>query len=208
MQAHAKIVSALRSGDRDKALAEANQLLSANPRDSDLLGLKALALASAARLDEAVECASLAVSHAQNGTQRFKHAGNLARLLVATGRVEDLVALVQRMLLQDGKAEAGEADPVDLEIIGAFLLKAEKFELVARLLDPVLDDPRASWNLEQHWLCASSRLGQHEKIEARLESPAYRWRDRPEALGFACAAAGALKKEAESNRLYNAYLAA
>ena len=49
-------------------------------------GLKALALAVSGRLDEAVDCARLAVDHSGTAAQRLKHAGNLARLLANAGR--------------------------------------------------------------------------------------------------------------------------
>ena len=86
MQDHAKIIAALRGGDRASALADIERLLAAEPGNSEVLGLKGLALAVGGEMDEAAECARLAVLHATTPAQRIKHVGNLARLLARSDR--------------------------------------------------------------------------------------------------------------------------
>lgn len=206
MQEHANIIAALRGGDRASALADIERLLAAEPGDSELLGLKGLALAVGGQLDEAAECARLAVLNAATPAQRIKHAGNLARLLARSDRRQDLSALPEMDLPDIHRLTDAEIDPGALENICAPLLSVEKHDFVASFLEPVLDRPGVTWELEHLWLKAATHAGQSEKILSRYDQKTYRWREKPEAMAFACTAAGALGRTADCDRLYLRYL--
>ena len=208
MQPHATIVSALRSGNSAAALAEAERLLQATPDDSDLLGLKALALAIGKRDEDAVEPAQRAVTNARSPAQRLKHAANLARLLVRLRRRDELAAIATMELPLLAAVHDAELDAAALEGLAAALLLAGKHDFVAAYLAPVLDRPVSSWDIERTWLDAAAEAGQNAAILDRVESPSYRWQGRPEAIGHACRAAAALDRNDDADRLHDAYLAA
>lgn len=208
MQPHAKIVSALRSGDTASALAEVERLLAADPTDSELLGLKALALAVANRLEEATAPARLAVSGSKTPAQRLKHAANLARLLARAQRRDELAALTQMDLPTLADIPDSELDATALEGLCAPLLLAGQHEFVASYLAPVLDRPAIGWELERLWLTAAADSQRHAEIVDRFNAASYRWRDRPDAIAHACSAASLLRREEDSDRLYDAYVAA
>ena len=208
MQDHAKIIAALRGGDRASALADIERLLAAEPGNSEVLGLKGLALAVGGEMDEAAECARLAVLHATTPAQRIKHVGNLARLLARSDRRHDLSALPEMDLPDLHVLADSEIDPSALENICAPLLLVDRHDFVAMFLEPVLDRPAATWELEHLWLKAATRAQESEKILSRLDQKAYRWRDRPEAMAFACTAADALGRIADCDRHYLNYLSA
>ena len=207
MQRHAKIAAAIRGGDSAAALVELEQLLASDPGDFELRGLKGLALALSGRVDEAVDCARLAVSHAASPAQRIKHAGNLARLLAGSGCKEELASLAEGDLPRPGSLQDGEIEPTSVENLCGAMLSAGHFGFVAEYLEPVLDRPWASWEMEKIWLAAAAGASQHEKILARYEQPSYRWQGRHEAIGMACAAADTLHREEPADRLYGAYFA-
>jgi hypothetical protein len=208
MQPHAKIVSALRSGNASSALADIEHQLAATPRDCDLLGLKSLALALCNRLDEAVEPARLAVTEASAPAQRLKHAANLARLLGKAGRRDELAAMAQLDLPPLANLADGDLDTASLESLCAPLLSAGQQRFVANYLAPVLDRAVIGWDLERMWLGAASAEQMHAEILARVDAPSYRWRDKPDAIAHACSAADALEREEQSDRLYASYVAA
>ena len=126
MQDHAKIIAALRGGDRASALADIERLLAAEPGNSEVLGLKGLALAVGGEMDEAAECARLAVLHATTPAQRIKHVGNLARLLARSDRRHDLSALPEMDLPDLHVLADSEIDPSALENICAPLLLVDR----------------------------------------------------------------------------------
>lgn len=208
MQEHAKIIAALRGGDRDSALADIERQLAAEPGNSELLGLKGLALAVGGQLDEAADCARLAVLNATTPAQRIKHAGNLARLLARSDRRQDLSAVPEMDLPDLQTLTDSELDPGALENICAPLLSVEKHDFVTSFLEPVLDRPTATWELEHLWLKAATSAGRSEKILSRYDQSTYRWREKPEAMAFACSAASALGRTADCDRLYLNYLSA
>lgn len=207
MQDHAKIVAALRGGDRASALADIERLLAAEPGNSELLGLKGLAMAVGGKLDEAAECARLAVLHATTPAQRIKHAGNLARLLARSERYQDLSALPDMDLPKLDSLAGDDVDSIDLENLCAPLLMAGKHDFVAAYLLPALDWPGATWKLEHLWLRAAEAAEMNEAILDRFNAPGYRWRDKPEVIASACVAADALGRPSASNQLYDEYLA-
>lgn len=208
MQAHAKIVAAIRGGDSTSALAEIDRLLQASPQDSELLGLKALALAVRGQTDEAIASARLAVVHAVSPAQRLKHAANLAGLLGRNGRLDELAALPELGLPELGSLAGTAFDPAGIEGLCTALMVAGQHDFVAGYLAAALDRPEASWELEHLWLKAASLAGRNDRILARYHAPGYRWRNRSEAIGFACAAAKENGQSADVDRLYPAYLAA
>lgn len=208
MTSHAKIVAAIRSGDTRSARAEIDQLLDASPHDPDLLGLRALVLAMSGLTDEAVSPARLAVVHAATPAQRLKHAVNLAGLLGRNGRLEDLATLPDLDLPALATLSGADFDAAGIESLCTALLAADRQDFVASYLAPVLDRPEATWGLEHAWLKAASLAGLSDSILSRYHTPGYRWRDRAEAIGFACAAARQNGQVADVQRLYPAYLAA
>lgn len=207
MQPHSNIVTALRSGDRPSALAEIERLLALDPHDGDLLGLKALAMAMNGQNAEALELARQAVRHARTPAQRIKHAGNLARLLASAGRKDDLAGITGMELPRLELLSDDEFDAAALENLCVPLLAAGEDSFVAGYLLPVLDRPAAGWSIEKLWLKAARGAGQHERLFARINAPAYRWRDKPEAMAHAALAADVLKRTAEAKRFYGSYLA-
>lgn len=208
MQEHAKIIAALRGNDRDSALADIERLLAADPGNSELLGLKGLALAVGGQMDEAAKCARLAVLNAATPAQRIKHGGNLARLLARSDRRQDLSALPEMGLPDLQTLADSELDAGALENICAPLLSVDKHDFVASFLEPVLDRPGITWELEHLWLKAATSAGESEKILSRCDNKAYRWREKPEAMAVACTAANALGLTADCDRLYLNYLSA
>lgn len=207
MQTHAKIVAALRSGDTVSALADIESQLAAEPRDSDLLGLKGLALALGDRLDDAVEPARLAVLEARAPTQRLKHAANLARLLAKAQRGSDIAGISEMNLPPLAGLAEGDLDAAVLADICNPLLLAGKHDFVADYLAPVLDRPGTPWEVERLWLAATLQAEKHAEILTRFNAASYRWRDWPEAIAHACSAAAARGLQAECAQLYCAYLA-
>ncbi|MCA3554159.1 hypothetical protein [Aestuariivirga sp.] len=208
MQPHAKIVSALRSGDAASALAEIERQLAAEPRDSDLLGLKGLALALGGRLEDAVEPARLAVCEARAPAQRLKHAANLARLLARAQRGGDIAGISEMDLPPLAGLAEGELDATVLADICNPLLLAGKHDFVAAYLAPLLDRPDTPWEVERLWLAAAAQAKKHAEILARFNAASYCWRDRPGAIAHACSAAAALGRDAEYEQLFGAYVAA
>ena len=151
MQDHAKIVAALRGGDRASALADIERLLAAEPGNSELLGLKGLAMAVGGKLDEAAECARLAVLHATTPAQRIKHAGTLARLLARSERYQDISALPDMDLPKLDSLAGDDVDSIDLENLCAPLLMAGNHDFVAAAASckdskrPMSISSRAAW---------------------------------------------------------------
>ena len=208
MQSHATIVSALRSGNAAAALSETERLLAVEPDDSDLLGLKALALALTNRLEDALTPARRAVTEARTPAQRLKHAANLARLLTNAQRSDELAAIAQMDLPPLAGLPDADCDMAVLEGICAPLLLAGQHDFVAAYLMPVLDRPSSTWEIERLWLDAAADSQAHDTILARLESPSYRWAGTPEAMARACRAAMMLERDEDAERLYDAYLGA
>ncbi|MEI7601525.1 MAG: hypothetical protein WCJ41_19690 [Aestuariivirga sp.] len=207
MQPHSNIVTALRSGDRASALAELERLLAFDPHDSDLLGLKALAMAMNSQTAQALELARQAVSDARTPAQRIKHAGNLARLIASSGRKDELAGITGMDLPRLELLKDDEFDAAALENLCASLLLAGQDNFVAGYLLPVLDRPTAGWDIEQLWLKAAHGAGQNERLFARINASDYRWRDKPEAMAHAAIAADVLQREADAKRFYSSYLA-
>lgn len=207
MQPHAQIVAALRSGDTASAEAEIERRLAATPDDSDLLGLKAAVLALRGQTDEAAGCGRLALVNAGSPAQALKHAVNLAGLLGRNGRLEELATLPE-LNLPDLAALSAEAfDPAAIESLCSALMVAGKSDFVASYMAAALDRPESTWDLEHLWLKAANRAKRHGKILERYYAPGYRWRDRSEAIAFACAAANETRQFEELDRLFPAYLA-
>jgi hypothetical protein len=207
MQDHAKIIAALRGGDRTSALADIERLLAAEPGNSELLGLKGLALAVGGQLDEAADCARLAMLNAATPAQRIKHAGNLARLLARGDRRQDLAALPEMDLPHLDVLADDAIEAIDLENLCAPLLAAGAHDFVATFLQPTLDWPGVTWKLEQLWLTAAVAAEKNEAILARFDAPGYRWRDKPEAIAIASATADVLGRQTQGKQLYLNYLA-
>lgn len=188
------------------ALAALEPLLAQNPADAELLGLKALALALGGKEEEAIASANLAVANAATPVQRLKHAGNLAGLLARAGRKEDIAQLSQLSLPPASSLRDEEAG-ILASLCGPLLL-AGAFAFVASYLEPAVDRRDAQWELERIWLTAAAGAGLHAEILARHEMPDYRWRDKPEAIGIACAAAEVLGQGAVADRLRAAFVVA
>lgn len=207
MQAHAKIVAAIRGGDSTSAQAEIERMLAADPHDSDLLGLKALALAVRGLTDDAAAAARLAVVHARSPAQRLKHAVNLAGLLGRNGRLQELATLPDLELPDLAALNGTDFDAASIENLCTALMVAGKHDFVAGYLEPILDRREAPWELEHLWLQAANLAGRSDSIIARYHAPGYRWRDRPEAMAAACAAANLKGQFEDVERLLPAYLA-
>jgi hypothetical protein len=208
MQSPDKIVSALRSGDIAAALSEIDSQLAAQPRNCELLGLKALALALGNRPDEAAQWGRDALAEAVTPAQRLKHAANLTRLLDRSGRRDEIAGLTGMNLPHLPDMAADEIDHAALEGLCAALLRAGQHGFVASYLAPVLDRPGTGFETEHLWLRAASGAGQHADLLHRFETPSYRWRTRPEAIAHACSAAHALGRDAERDGLFLDYLVA
>lgn len=208
MQAHATIVAAIRGGDITSAQAEIERQLAASPHDCDLLGLKALVLAVQGLTDEAVAAARLAVVHAASPAQRLKHAVNLAGLLGRNNRLEELASLPELGLPDLSALTGADFDPAGIESLGKALMVAGRHDFVAGYLAPALARPDSPWELEHLWLKAANLAGMSDSIIARYHAPGYRWRDRPEAIAFTCAAANLNGQFEDVDRLFPAYLAA
>jgi hypothetical protein len=202
----AAIISALKGGDVVPALEETERLLANNPKDSDLLGLKGLALAMNGRQDEAIRVVRQALTNAKSPSQRLKHAGNLARLLAHGDRHDELKALTTTDLPPLESLKEYDFDAAAVEDLCATLLTADCHAFVGAYLEPVLDWRTLSWELERLWLTAANGAAQYDKILARCDRATHRWRDQPELLAFASLAASALEREEDYNRLYKAYL--
>lgn len=203
-----QIISALRRGDTAAALSALDRQLAGRPDDSELYGLKALAMALANRPGEAEEAAQQAFARAATPAQRLKHAANLARLLARYEKREQLSALAGRGLPDLHDIAEGDLDAGALQGFCAALLQAGHHDLVSRYLAPVLDRPALGFEIEQLWLAAATGAGRHDEILARFNGPAYRWRAMPVAIGHAAAAADALDHHDEAARLQGSYLAA
>lgn len=208
MDTHAKIVAALKGGDRASALVEIDHLLAASPEDADLLGLRGLALAMSGRIREAADSVRQAVNRSVEPSQRLKHAGNLARLLANAGRRHELANLPQLDLPRLGGMADAALDLAALENLCAPLLAAGQHDFVAHYLEPVLDRPSATWPVERLWLRATQASGRHGALLARVTAPGYRWGGESEALALACAAALEDRREAQAGHLLAAYVAA
>ena len=208
MQKHAQIADHLRNGNIDVAMTEIDRRLAASPNDADLLGLKGFALAINNEIDAAQASVRQAVEHAATPAQRLKHAGNLARLLARTGRRKDLADMADVGLVSPGVLSSADVDVVSLENLCEPLLLVERFDFVAELLEPLLDNDAVSWAVERLWLRAATGAGQHDKILNRVDTPDYRWRNEAEVSALAAAAAAALDRKEDCRRLYEAYLAA
>jgi hypothetical protein len=207
MHTNAKIISAIRGGDCKSALVEVDRLLDANPEDSDLLGLKGLALAMSGRIPEAVTVVRQAVANAGSQPQYLKHAGNLARLLASSEQQKELRALTGLNLPRLESLPKSEFDAAAVENLCASLLLAGCHDFVAAYIEPILDWQTTNWDLERLWLTAAHKAGQYDKIVARCDQVNYRWKSQPEALALACSSAAALNRQADVKRLYWAYLA-
>ncbi len=207
MQSRATIIAAIRGGDSASALVEIERLLAIQPHDSDLLGLKAVALAVQGRTDDAVAAAKLAMVHAASPAQRLKHAANLAGLLGRNGRLEELASLPALGLPDLTGLGSAEFDPGTIEDLCTALILAGQQDFVSGYLSAVLDRADATWGLEHLWLKAASHAGKDDKILERFDAPGYRWRDQPEAISFASAAAHQTNRSEEAQRLFHAYLA-
>lgn len=208
MQTHARIVAALRGGDTASALKDIDALLAADPQDAELLGLKGLALALGGRLAEAAGFARKALANAQTPDQRIKHAGNLARLLGSDPKHRHELADVAQMefpLLAD--LSDGELDAAALQNLCTPLALAGHNGFVAGFLAPVMNRPFVTWELEQLWLRAAAADNRHDRILDRFQTASYRWHDKPEAIGFAAAAATELGRHDTARHLVERYVA-
>ena len=159
MQSRATIIAAIRGGDSASALVEIERLLAIQPHDSDLLGLKAVALAVQGLTDDAVASARLAMVHAASPAQRLKHAANLAGLLGRNGRLEELASLPALGLPDLTGLGSAEFDPGTIEDLCTALILAGQQDFVSGYLSAVLDRPDATWGLEHLWLKAASHAG-------------------------------------------------
>lgn len=207
MQSRATIIAAIRGGDNASAQAEIDRLLAAQPDDADLHGLKAVVLAVQGLTDDAVASARLAVEHAASPAQRLKHAANLAGLLGRNRRLADIAGLPAVGLPDLAALGAAEFDPATIADLCSALNLAGQQDFVAGYLDKVVDRPETTWALERVWLKAASDAGRSGRIIQRFNAPGYRWRDRPEAIAFASAAAHQTNRFDEAESLFKSYLA-
>jgi hypothetical protein len=208
MTRHPEIISDIRSGDPTAALAKLEPLLAAEPQDSELLSIKALALAESGRPDDAVDTVRHALRNAVTPAQKFKHVGNLAQLLARVGRWQEVSALTNMDLPSVKAVPEMDFDAGSFVNLCSPLLAAGEHLFVTEFLSACIDRPGSSWELEHVWLKAVYKADRFATILTRIDSPSYRWRDKAEATAIACAAAVQLQQKNDSSRLYAVYLSA